>query len=573
MSIRNKIKDALKENDWSWCIEASTNKNLTPEEYLVLAASLALGAGRTKEANSLIREGAQKYQNDDNILWVSALLHFLSRDWVGRGFDLPETQNKRYNGLINLLKKYCSENILIETYLSGEHIFSNKNIKENLKDFVRRKDWLSLYCACELMSRSMISDNFDQSYVLKHLVYSLIKLNLKSELVGTLRNSRELHQDSLWWMAANSYVSYFDKDYSSIVSIMTAMMPTRITEEDDIFYSLAFEFYADSLLRIGNKQGLSELLSKDLKLNGDSAWQNAFQPIVNQDLKWKNKVDSWQKAGEDNNFCLNHLWGVNSFRDVFVWKFSEDIGLPVFGAEKLRDAKRVVLACADANYAKTFAFNILFNAKHNPAVHFHFHLMVRDRSELLPLISEISKFENTSVSIEQLAIPVPKAYYTIVRFPIAREILKQSNAVVAVADIDFLSDKIGDALDIFVKSQSTLGLRFINFYHHFPWHSVQINFFILRKNEISRQFVDYISNYVERKFNPFSRYQWWIDQVAVACACQDLGLSRENSGIDKQVGAHLSFAGSSDAQKADFLKNAKSLDADLAETTHEVIKA
>lgn len=166
---------------------------------------------------------------------------------------------------------------------------------------------------------------------------------------------------------------------------------------------------------------------------------------------------------------------------------------------------------------------------------------------------------------------LPKAYYTIGRFALARKFVQELDAEIIISDIDMEALDIGRALEVASRDDHCVGLHHSSFYYHFPWHSIQANLFYLNGSDDSLKFLNAVIEWVERNFDINHKYQWWIDQVAVAMALRDPEVAKTITKINGDFLKCFRFAGSSPDRKEAFVSRLLKEQPAIAEKVHQIM--
>lgn len=433
---------------------------------------------------------------------------------------------------------------------------------------IDKQDWVELFTLswllCDAIDEDTSEANLSLGKTRDYLAYAMIKLNLKYDLVQLLAKSASDELD-FNHIALSSYVVYFERNYEKVIEMGRKIIPSKTRIPEDPFYSLIFEFFADSLLRTEGQEALRALVEEEKLLNGENSWWQLFSGLVDYDTDKESSIRKWESAAYSNTFCLNHAWGVNSYRSFGTLRFSDNTYTPIPGSAKLDQDRPVIVSCADEKYVRQFLPNMIHNIIKGPRVIWHYHLIIHQDDGLQEIIDFLLEHGNVSISVERCAIAPPRAYFTLPRFACTRSILRKRKGLVLMTDIDILVKDITKAIIALKQEKQNVGLHYSRFYSHFPWQKVQINISSYDTTKGSMDFLDSLIGWIEKVFDPKHNYQWWIDQVAVAMALSKPELRKSTFSLSRNFMSCFSFAGSSPDLKDKFT-------AEVAQNNPEIIK-
>lgn len=569
LNIRDEIAKQIAEFQGAKLRGLLRRNDLSFEDKRLIAVYLYVVEGDFVIADKLMSQLLKEYPHQSNGYITSFLIN-LAEGRLPRAKELlGQIPNGHHKGIGERLMSHQTS--LVETPKASQGLGADQErFQSNILHTITSQDWVKLYVTCYFSCNDLHLPDTLLFQSRAYFVYSMLKLNLKSALVLELQ-SDYFNDFPFQREAMSNYVRYFDKKYDEIIEKSTQFIPRKLQEGDVVFYSLMFETLADSLLRAGKKEELNRLLEREIELNDEKPWSAIFLGLEAYKNDLPKALNYWRRAANGNSFCINHCWGVNSFVERNTFRFSDSLFHIENGKEALDNAETIFVACADAKYARLFSANIFKNTAQNPDVHWHYHFIIDCDDDLKDLRDALFDISNVSYSYESHVHILPKAYFTVGRFELARRFVQELDAQIIVSDIDMEALNVRRALEVAKKDNHCVGLHHAGFYYHFPWHAIQANLFYLDGSTDCLKFLDKVVEWIELHFDFNHKYQWWIDQVAVAISLRDMDVAKTVTKINGEFLKCFRFAGSSPDRKERFVSMLLKEQPEIAEKVRRIM--
>ena len=210
----------------------------------------------------------------------------------------------------------------------------------------------------------------------------------------------------------------------------------------------------------------------------------------------------------------------STFETAFLQKLADEAAAEwgAFAPAVAQSDNVVLLQSVDAVYFKRFALAQALSAHRSGAtVGFHFHIINPD-AECLNLLEEMRRrlpglrLDATAERRASAGQSADRVYYACARLLIARQIMRQSNADVVIADADILfradpAPLLGQTVGYDLAAIRYPGEPMCNRYN--------ASFFVIRRSLPSLLFLRMLEAFLQANFR--RGYLWMIDQVALYC--------------------------------------------------------
>ena len=464
--------------------------------------------------------------------------------------QMPDCYHRR---LAVKLYDYCtrqySSTVTFRFYQGTE-----TDLKVILESAISSSRWLEVFSFCYFLSNDLRLQKIGSSRLRSLFAYACLKLNLKHALSVEIEKSGNFEGD-LEWSSLQGYINFFSNRHEQNIILLGPLLKEK-QDSNAHFVSLAFECYCEALLRTKKLELLKKFLIADIQRNGLTPWNSLYEGVISFSEKREYALRIWKNIASNNSFCINHSWGVNSLVDKGVFKFPK-ASIDYFYERRLPARQFLYVSCADTKYAKQFSPVILKNIIDNPSIGWHYHFVVEVDSELDGFINLLLSHPNVTISVETVSVPMPKAYYTIARFNIAKEITKVRRGSLILCDVDMLALDLKSVNDWLLKEDGSIFFHYSDFYYHFPWHMIQANVVFFRGDDPSIDFLNDLVDWLENKFDPKAVSQWWIDQVAISLVSTLSQHAKHCRRIIPSMVKKYAFAGSSPDRKEAYLSSFK----------------